>query len=339
MNLSIKRLIIACIIIGQSTMLSAQRMGTLFCPKSGIGGFEAEAQQAKSAIGDYTSDLNDIKVYVTTKGKQLYVHSNYKPEGASYPYKIATDEDITQFHFLLKYLTDPYSKALNEANPVFDRAYQESVVAYVDASLFANPTYKKMDWGEIHKLNLIDDETIFITKPLSSSNAAPVVEAREGTYISLVPDEACDAGDYISAVKKIILWLNNADSKPLEPSDVSTNSDDERIKQAAEKPTYGQFFDAISSSGLTLVDMACKTQDNANLLVFGVYKQPTAKDVALDAIDKITEVDVKLKDNSAARNPEPSPDTPHKDDSPNGWQIFLGIVVLLIIINFFRQKT
>jgi hypothetical protein len=196
--MNFQKIILFLLIFFQVLPISSQ---TLWCPKSGIDGFEEEAHKAKTVLRSTTSSLQKMEVYTTVKGDQLYIQSNYAHEGMAYPLKIATNEETYEMKNWLKYLIDPDS--YQEVNEAFDKAYENNIIIYVDASVFSHPRYKNLVWDEAKNVKIVDGSDIISTELFPYINQR-VVKVRENTYIALQPEEACEVAGQLSKIKDVV---------------------------------------------------------------------------------------------------------------------------------------
>ena len=324
---------------------------TMWCPKSGIGGFEEEAHQAKAILNSNTSDLQKMEVYVTVKGENLYIHSNFAPEGANYPFKIATNEKVYSMKDWLKYLIDPEN--VQSYNPEFERAYRNDIVLNVNADVFSHPTYNKLVWGDSKNVRIVEGGEVFETEILPSIKERPV-KVHEHIYVELDKEEACEMASQLSKVKEIADKLNEANDKKLNEQIITTKSDNEQIQTAVKQSTFVDFFNSVASSGLTLVNFACEPAETTKDLVFDAYKEASS-----NRMEKVGQIKMQLPDEVLANqtatssidtitdNSEPSATsenvaTNEDSDSSTGlgkaWFFIIGILALFGIRAIVKQS-
>jgi len=325
---------------------------TLWCPKSGISGFEEEAHKAKAILTDNTSDLQKMEVFVTVKGNNLYIQSNYAPDGMNYPLKIATNEEMYEMKDWLKYLIDPEN--VDVYNSEFTRAYRDDIVINVDAAVFSHPSYKKLVWNDAKNVRIVEEEQVFETEILPATKKR-VVKIHEHTYVELDKEEVCDIASQLSKVKEIADKLYEANNKELNGETISTTSNNEEVQAAVKQSTFASFFNSVASSGLTLINFACEPAETTKDLVFDAYREGASY-----RMEKVGQIKIHLPDEvvasqstaynnttitdnstSSADNENSTSSSENSDPSTGlgkAWYFIIGIVVLAVIRAIAKQS-
>ncbi len=332
------KLILLVLVVLQPYLTFSQ---TLWCPKSGISGYEIEAHKAKTILTSNTSDLQKMEAYVTVKEDNLYIQSNYAPEGAEYPFKISTNQEVYDMKDLLKYLIDPEN--VQQPNSIFDQAYRNDIVLNVEASVLSHPRYKNLEWDGANNVRIVDGADIFETEVLPNTKQR-VAKVNDHVYVDLNSDDACEMVGKISKIKDIIDKLYETKDNDLKQDAISTNSSDEQVQNAVKQSTYGRFFSAVASSGLTLVNFACEPAETTKDIVFDAFKkgdsyeQQNVDKIILHLPDETVSTETPTVDNTTtADSTTQTINSSNSDDSSSssstglgkGWYLIVGILVIL----------
>lgn len=129
---------------------------TLFCAKSCVVGFASSCQKAKQVVGHKTiSNVGrGLKFYITTKGDELFIASNYRPNGQPYPFKVTSNEDLP-LETLIKFLLFQDTKSSIDFTRPQELAYMTRAMRLrafaeptfiVDQKVFSHPVYKNLEF-------------------------------------------------------------------------------------------------------------------------------------------------------------------------------------------------
>lgn len=310
---------------------------TMWCPKSGISGFEDEAHQAKAVLSSNTSDMQEMEVFVTVQRDKLYIQSNYMPEGADYPFKISTNEEEYNMKNWLKFLINP--EEAQGYNSAFNNAYRNNMVLKIDASVLSHPHYKNLVWGDAKNVNIVNGTQIFETEILPYTKNL-TVRVHDHVYIELETEKACEIADQLSKVKEITDKLYQANNEELKQDEISTTSNDKQVQSAVKQNTFGEFFNSIISSGLTLVNLGCEPIETTIDLVFDAYKEEekvgqikihfvneaAPSNVVADNNAVTSDTSVSITDNSSSTT---DTDSSSSTGLGKAWYFIVGIIVFL----------
>ncbi len=305
---------------------------TMWCPKSGIAGFEDLAEKAKRNLGSSTSDLQKMEVYVSVKGDYLYLHSNYQPVGAEHPFKLSTNEKDYDLESWAKYLIDP--DAFKEENEEFNSAYRDKMVFYIDPAVLTHPQYKNLDWGEAKNLKLVEDEGNLDLEIIPYTKKR-VVKVHENIYIELNTEDGCKIAGQISKLKDLIEKLAS-DTNIISQEAISTNSSDDQVQASTKQTTYAEFFGKAASSGLTLINLTCEPAETIKDLAFDAFKDAGSA----EGEKKLGEIKIQIPQEPVAAPSTQTGNTSitqNYDDASSDtgiskvWYFVIGIILILVI--------
>jgi len=199
-------LIVALIVcVGASHHVQAQ---TQFCPRELLHGYEAEYVRAHTVLPDRTTPrVDDMSVFVTVHGESLYVQSNYAPPGLAQPrassfgggltpFKLATDESISELSEVINILTDPRYYLMPEFRTERDfeakrqaheqeiqAAYARGMTIYVEERLFNSSKWRELDLGFASDVRLVTSK--FIYKTILRPHALAMVGEKPKRLVAL----------------------------------------------------------------------------------------------------------------------------------------------------------
>ncbi len=130
--------------------LQAQEM---WCPKDAVVGLERDAGRAEGFLGKKTTtEPSGMTVYISAvnweyapglRKPAIYVHSNYKPEGAQHAIKVVTTRTDVTMPFLLQALARESDLDISQVRFV------------VEQSFFSNSIYGQLDFGQQSHVKVI----------------------------------------------------------------------------------------------------------------------------------------------------------------------------------------
>ena len=128
---------------------------TLICPKEGIAGKELNAERADQFLPPSTSDISKVVVYVENTSDGLYFQSNYVPPGNPYPIKLLT-KDSSDFEQIFVNIVYVGQDTTPDQQEIALEAYRERVQVLLDASMFTDGGYPRVDVGDAGHLAIVD---------------------------------------------------------------------------------------------------------------------------------------------------------------------------------------
>ena len=154
-------------------------------------------------------------------------------------------------------------------------------------------------------------------------------------------EKACKIADQLSKVKEIADKFYEANNAKLKQDEISTTSTDEQLQSAVKQNTFGDFFNSILSSGLTLVSFGCEPLESTKDLLLDAYKETAAGNKENVGQIKIhypaeTESPQAIADNSENNTPTVDNSTSTSGSSSSSgtglgkaWYFIIGVAVLI----------
>ena len=175
-----------------------------------------------------------------------------------------------------------------------------------------------------------------------------VLELREGIFVRLSPED-CDVPSHLSSLVDLIGSLEKAVAMPLNPAAIQTNINNYEhavlVAKAKQEKTYKTFFEVLTS-GLDLIDIACKANKGSNKLKLSAYdkrKQSMSGEEHLLSFigKKVGDIEVEIDSRPIVSNsPSPSPsNSTAKRTSSCSPGLFLGLIVILVMQTLSRPEN
>jgi len=152
-----KRMMVSLLFLSVSLSCLADFM---YCPKpDGIVGYESELEIGKSLFPDYVNREDQVKLYITHKispsdgvTDSLYVHSNFRPEGAESGIKIATGDELSLTELLFQIFRDP-----NKTDAELISLLRNNVTVILEPAIF------KSKWEAVLDTTVVNDIKVLTT--------------------------------------------------------------------------------------------------------------------------------------------------------------------------------
>jgi|GEM_PF-3777169 len=136
-------------------LLLPQGVDAVVCRLSKVKGFDAEYARAKPVVGGNVSSLEQMKVYVTARGDDIYLQGNYVTQGADYPTKVADNPGDLDMGVLVYNLVGQESES-GVSGARFSEAYR-NIPLYFDERFVNSSKFRNIDLAGNENLFLVSD--------------------------------------------------------------------------------------------------------------------------------------------------------------------------------------
>jgi hypothetical protein len=209
--------------------------GGVICRNNEIQGFGTPAGRAEEFIGTNTTDIpSEMRVFVTTYDGHLYMHSNFVTPGFDgHPTKFATHVSSDTHVMAIAYnMISPDAEAV----PV---SVYPNIAFFVDDKVFADSTFKNLDFGGSPKVYVIGtDDIVRPSAELDASGGAntrivefaPNLYGRAGAYKVAETFQRLESAPFYKTKIRLLSLVRNSDTEDVLaskiPKDVLLSPDD-----------------------------------------------------------------------------------------------------------------
>jgi hypothetical protein len=162
------------------------------CREARAAGFTDSYNRAKPHVGENTTDLSEVKVFVTVESNSLYLQSNHVSKGGGYPSKLATRrlEDLPKliYEMLALEQDEAGNQFFDFSRATFAQKYKD-INLILDDRLTSDTKFGGIKLGPTDHVNLVDSKGhSWPAKQLVDGKAEWVIEY----YPSLFADPKAD---------------------------------------------------------------------------------------------------------------------------------------------------
>lgn len=140
----------------QVNRISPPTEHSVVCFLKRIENFEREGDRAERYIGDRTTRWSDVRVFITSRHDDLYVHSNFVLGDARYPTKLCTNGDYPLKALLENLVTSQGILDAQNRRSEFERAFLESFVFFIDERVLSDK-FSQLNFDDLKNCFVISE--------------------------------------------------------------------------------------------------------------------------------------------------------------------------------------